>query len=254
MSHTGQAEPTQKELAEQFTAYAHAVQEALIAFPSIEVPYKQLLPWEHFDHDAPLMNAEIGRAHDELVSAWKTLECLQDRLKLLAQAYRMGDEISAERVDAKHGIAGKQITITVDNAWGEHPIDGDWDNTIDLATSGAFHLSYGAREDDEEFALGLLFQSLGFAPNRDSPPVWTAYQTPPVGTITRLREGLERLGYHYRVWKKRTYRIAAELGDDDQECSYEGAPAEHIANTDYPLEAVKILEDLPPPRKRRTVS
>jgi hypothetical protein len=250
---------TDRQIVEEFSAYAQAVQQAIFALPSIEVPHMQLPPWDLRDPDAPLMNSEIGRAHDELVSVWNTLQCLQDRFELLAEGYRKGVELSAERIDAKHGLAGKRITITVDNAWGNHPIDGDWDKTsgefdqskyIDLATSGAFYLSYGDREDDELFALALLFESLGFVSNRQRPPVWAVFKTPPVGTITRLREGLETLGYHYRLWTKRTYRIEAELGDDDQECSWEGAPQEHIDNQGYPLEAVEILEDMPPPRKR----
>jgi hypothetical protein len=229
----------QAQIASEFTAYAEAVQQAIVALPSIDVPHMQLPPWDLHDPDAPLMNSEIGRAHEELVSVWKTLECLQDRFKLLAKAYQEGEELSAERVDAKHGIAGKRIVIVVDNAWGNHAIDGDWEEAsssgefdqakyIDLATSGAFYLSYGDREDDELFALALLFESLGFVSNGQRPPVWAVYQTPPVGTIRRLREGLERLGYHYRLWTKRTYRIADELGEDDRECSWEGAPQEHI--------------------------
>lgn len=221
-------EPTQKEVAAKFAAYAEAVNEALNALPSIEIEYKHLPFGELFDPDAPLMNEEIGRAHDELNSVWNTLECLGDRLKLIARAYRDDEELSAARVDAKHGIAGKRIEISVDNSWGDHPIDGNWDNTIDLSKNGAFHLCCGAREDDEEFALALLFKSLGFVPNGDQPPVWTVFQTPPKGTIRRLRDGLESLGYHYRLWTKRTYRIEGELGDDDRECSLQGAPEDHV--------------------------
>ncbi|MGR9293672.1 hypothetical protein ACU8OS_35490 (plasmid) [Rhizobium leguminosarum] len=221
-------DPIQKDLAKRFAGYAVAVNEALNVLPSIEIEYKHLPFGELFDRDAPLMNEEIGRAHDELNSVWKTLECLRDRLKLIARAYHDDEELSAARVDAKHGIAGKRIEISVDNSWGDHPIDGNWDNTIDLSKSGAFHLSYGGREEDEEFALALLFQSLGFVSNGGRNPVWTVYTTPPAGMITRLREGLERLGYHYRLWSKRTYRLEGELGDDDRECSYEGAPESHI--------------------------
>lgn len=232
-------DPTQKDVAARFASYAEAVNEALNALPSIEIEYKHLPFGELFDPDAPLMNEEIGRAHNELNSAWKTLECLRDRLKLVARAYREDEEMSAARVDAKHGIAGKRIEIVVNNAWGNHPVDGDWvkarksekfdqSKYIDLATSGAYHLSYGRREDDEMFALALLFESMGFVSNGNDDPVWTVYTTPPKGTIRRLCEGLERLGYHYRLWTKRTYRIESELGDDDRECSLQGAPEDHV--------------------------
>ncbi|ANL87083.1 hypothetical protein [Rhizobium phaseoli] len=255
MAHAIPFDPTQKDVAARFSAYAVAVNEALNVLPSIEIEYKHLPFGELFDPDAPLMNEEIGRAHNELDSAWKTLECLRDRLKLIARAYREDEELSGERVDAKHGIAGKRITITVDNAWGNHPVDGDWGKAIasefdqskyiDLAKSGAFHLSYGAREDDEEFALALLFKSLGFTPNGDRPPVWTVYTTPPKGTIRKLRDGLERLGYHYRLWIRRTYRIEAELGDDDVECSLQGAPEDHVDWTMRNPDSRKSTE-LPP--------
>ncbi|ANL11996.1 MULTISPECIES: hypothetical protein [unclassified Rhizobium] len=225
--------------AAEFAAYAQGVKEALIALPSIEVPFVEESEWMGYDPDVPFMNAEIARAHRDLTSVWRTLECLQDRFELLARAHRTGQELSSERVDAKHGIAGKRIEIVVDNAWGNHPVDGDWNKArasvefdqskyIDLATSGAYHLSYERREDDEMFAIALLFESLGFVSNGNDDPVWTVYSTPPKGTIRELRDGLERLGYHYRLWTKRTYRIEGELGDDDRECSLLGAPEDHV--------------------------